>query len=409
MGIERSLILYFANPLTGKGGLESEVLDMARTMSELQTSVTLVCAHSLDAIADRDVDELMHAAGVRVQRVPLYLPFYLDTSLDSADIPEYFLSIPAFWLRSIAATVRVVVNQDIKHAIIWHSFIAFPVAVCLRLLGVRIFGYGHPLSGVGVKRLFARWSKSKTLGIAQLLGATAISAVEGLVLSCYSWFRVSSPSQANDLQLRRFCRKKMGVIPPGLRLSDIPYSTNQNELGIAYFGALEGWWDIESLIYGFGEISAEFPRASLHIFGGGSKETQLKKLVAALKPAVRSKIHFYGPVPREELLNQFPKFGIAVIPLLYSPSNGSVPMKLIEAAAAGKTIIGTKTPGIPEYFTNRAILIPPGDKEAMAYALRLVFENPELSRELGSKAREASYRFESELVCAEFLEHVFKQ
>jgi glycosyltransferase involved in cell wall biosynthesis len=401
-------MLYFANPLTGKSGLESEILDMVRTMSELQTSITLVCARSLDPIADRDLDKLMHVAGVRVQRVPLHLPFYLDASLDSADVPEYFLSIPAFCMRSIAATVRVVVNQEIKHAIIWHSFIAFPVAICLRLLGVKVFGYGHPLSGVGVKRLFAGWPKSKVLRIPQLVGSTAISAVEGFVLACYSWFRVSSPSQANDLQLRRFCGKKMGVIPPGLRLSDIPYSTNQNELGIAYFGALEDWWDIESLINGFSEISPEFPSASLHIFGGGSKESRLRERVAALEPTVRRRIYFHGPVPREELLNQFHKFGIAVVPLLYSPSNGSVPMKLIEAAAAGKTIIGTATPGIPEYFTNRALLIPPGDEKAMADALRQVLESPQLRRELSSKAREIAYRFESKLVCAQFLEQVFK-
>ena len=131
--------------------------------------------------------------------------------------------------------------------------------------------------------------------------------------------------------------------------------------------------------------------------------------MAELEVSVRKRVHLYGSIPRGELLKQFHKFGIAVIPLLYSPSNGSVPMKLIEAAAAGKTIIGTMTPGIPEYFTNRAVLIPPGDRKAMADALRLVLANPQLRHELGSKAREVGYRFESKLVCAEFLEHVFSQ
>lgn len=201
----------------------------------------------------------------------------------------------------------------------------------------------------------------------------------------------------------------MGVIPPGLLLSDIPYSTNQDDFGIGYFGALEDWWDIESLVNSFGDISAEFPRASLHIFGGGSKEPRLKELVTALESSVRDRVHLYGPIPRQALLKQFRKFGIAVIPLLYSPSNGSVPMKLIEAAAAGKTIIGTKVPGIPEYFTNRALLIPPGDKKAMADALRLALGHPQLRHQLALKAREAAYRFDSKLVCAQFLEHVFKE
>jgi glycosyltransferase involved in cell wall biosynthesis len=201
----------------------------------------------------------------------------------------------------------------------------------------------------------------------------------------------------------------MGVIPPGLRLSDIPYSTDQDELGIAYFGVLEEWWDIESLVNCFRDISREFPRASLHIFGTGSKEPQLRELVEMLERPVRRRIHLYGPVPRKELLRHFHEFGIAVVPLLYSPSSGSVPMKLIEAAAAGKTIIGTNVPGIPEYFTDRAVLIPPGDKKAMTDALRLALGSPEVRHELAAKAREVAGRFESRVVCTEFLEHVFAQ
>ena len=377
-------------------------------MAGLQTTVTLVCARSLDAAADRKLDELMETAGVNIQRVPLALTFYLDASLSLAKVPNYFLSLPVFWIRSMAATLRVVLNREARHAIIWHSFVAFPIALFLKLVGVRVFGYGHPLSNVGgTKRLFAGWSNSRMLRIAQMFAVAAISAVEGLVLSSYSWFRVSSPSQAYDSHLRRFCAGKMGVIPPGLNLSDIQFSSDQDDMGIAFFGVLEDWWDIESLINSFNEISAEFPRASLHIFGSGSNESRLKELVAELQPSVRKRVHLYGAIPRVELLKQFHKFGIAVIPLLYSPSNGSVPMKLIEAAAAGKTIVGTTTPGIPEYFTDRAVLIPPGDREAMADALQLVLGNPELRHELGSKAREAAYRFESKLVCAEFLEQVF--
>lgn len=382
---------------------------MARTMSGLRTSIALVCARSFDSVADRGVDELMQTAGVNVERIPLALPFYLDTSLILAKVPDYFLRIPTFWLRSMATTLRVVVSRKARHAIIWHSFIAFPVVLLLKLVGVRVFGYGHPLFNAGTKRLFAGWSKSRVPAIAERIGTTAISVVEGLVLSSYSWFRVSSPSQAHDLQLRRFCRRKMGVIPPGLRLSDIPYSTDYDELGIAYFGVLEDWWDIESLLNSFHDISAEFPRASLHIFGGGSKEHQLRALLEGLELSVRGRVHLYGPIPRNELLKHFHKFGIAVVPLIYSPSNGSVPMKLIEAAAAGKTIIGTNVPGIPEYFTNRAVLIPPRDKKAMTDALRLTLGSPELRHELASKAREVAGRFESTLVCTEFLRHVFER
>ncbi len=407
--MKRPLLLYFANPLTGKGGLESETIDMARTMSQLQTRLTLICVQSLDPSADENVDRLMRTAGVRIERIPLSIHFYLDSSLEMSKVPSYFRGLPAFWMRSMAAATRAVVSHGIRHAIIWHSFTAFPVAFLLKLIGVRTFGYGHPLASVGVKRLFASWSASKLSLLGRLVASVTIAALEGLVLSSYSWFRVSSPSQTRDMQLRRFCGRKMGVIPPGLQLSEIPCTPGQDEMGIAYFGALEDWWDIGSLVASFAEISYTFPRASLHIFGGGSLEPEITELVTSLNSQARSRVHLYGAIPRDQLLKRFDKFGIAVVPLLYSPSNGSVPMKLIEAAAAGKAIIGTTTPGIPEYFTNRAMLISPGDKNAMAQALRTLLSDAGLRRDLGAKAKAIASRFDSEYVCAEFLGYVFRQ
>ncbi len=406
--MKKPLLLYFANPLSGKGGLESETIDMARTMSSLDAQVTLVCARGLDTNDDQVVDALMREAGVRVQRIPLSAHFYLDASLHVAKLPSYFQGIPIFWIRSVSAAIRASASQNAKHAIIWHSFIAFPVALLLKLTGKRIFGYGHPLSTIGVKRLFASWPKHKLMLIARPLASATIMAVEALVLASYSWFRVSSPSQARDMQLRRFCGRKMGVIPPGLQLSDIPIVGGQDEMGIAYFGALEEWWDIESLVASFAEVLPDFPDASLHIYGSGSKKALLSELVERLPTPAKCRITVYGPVPRGQLLKDFHKFGIVVVPLLYSPSNGSVPMKLIEAAGAGKAIIGTTTPGIAEYFTNRALLIPPTEPKAMSEALRLVLSNSHLRHELAAKAKAASIQFDSSLVCKKFLKHIFE-
>ncbi len=406
--MKKRLLLYFANPLTGKGGLESETIDMARTMSQLQTRLTLICVQSLDPSADENVDRLMRAAEVRIERIPLSIHFYLDTLLEMSKVPSYFRGLPAFWMRSMAAATRAVVSQGIRHAIIWHSFTAFPVAFLLKLIGVRTFGYGHPLASVGVKRLFASWSTTKLSLLGRLAASLTIAVLEGLVLSSYSWFRVSSPSQIGDMQLRRFCGSKMGVIPPGLQLSDIPFVGGHDEMGIAYFGALEDWWDIESLVASFAEVLPDFPDASLHIYGSGSKKALLSELVERLPTPAKCRITVYGPVPRGQLLKDFHKFGIVVVPLLYSPSNGSVPMKLIEAAAAGKAIIGTTTPGIPEYFRNRALLIPPTEPKAMSEALRLLLSNSGIRHELAAKAKAASLQFDSSLVCEKFLKHIFE-
>ncbi len=62
---------------------------------------------------------------------------------------------------------------------------------------------------------------------------------------------------------------------------------------------------------------------------------------------------------------------------------------LLEAAAAGKPVVSTRTTGVVDVVQDgtTGILVPPGDPRALAHATATVVQDPELARRMGSCAR----------------------
>ncbi|THJ18086.1 MAG: glycosyltransferase family 4 protein [Nitrospira sp. CG24B] len=81
--------------------------------------------------------------------------------------------------------------------------------------------------------------------------------------------------------------------------------------------------------------------------------------------------------------------GHATVVVLPSYREG-LPVSLLEAAACGKPIIATDVPGCREVVRHRVngLLIPPRNAIALADAIILLLENPELRQELGRRGRD---------------------
>src|SRR5262249_12301663 len=67
-----------------------------------------------------------------------------------------------------------------------------------------------------------------------------------------------------------------------------------------------------------------------------------------------------------------------------------VPRILLEAAASGRPIIGTDTPGCREIVRHghNGLLVPAGDGEALAGAIAQLIENAPLRADMGNRGRE---------------------
>ena len=81
---------------------------------------------------------------------------------------------------------------------------------------------------------------------------------------------------------------------------------------------------------------------------------------------------------------------IFVMPSLWE----GLPLAILEAMLAGKVIVASRTSGIPEAIESEehGLLVPPGDVDALATALRRVLEDPDLRHRLSTAARARAER-----------------
>jgi glycosyltransferase involved in cell wall biosynthesis len=84
-----------------------------------------------------------------------------------------------------------------------------------------------------------------------------------------------------------------------------------------------------------------------------------------------------------------PWYGIADVAVLSSLSEGS-PNALLEAMATNVPVVATAVGGVPEIVTDEesALLIKPGDVEAMSAALSRILTQPELAARLKKRSHE---------------------
>jgi glycosyltransferase involved in cell wall biosynthesis len=89
---------------------------------------------------------------------------------------------------------------------------------------------------------------------------------------------------------------------------------------------------------------------------------------------------------------------LAIIDIFVLPSiSEGTPMALLEAMAAGKTIVATKVGDIPRIIINRknGLTVPPANSTALAEAIYYLISNQTLAFKLGSYAKEFVARYYS--------------
>lgn len=113
--------------------------------------------------------------------------------------------------------------------------------------------------------------------------------------------------------------------------------------------------------------------------------TDIDTMLARLPEEIRARVTYLGPIDRDEVARLRSTHAICLIASRYENLNYS----LLEAMAAGQAIVCTKVGGPAEVLEDghTALLVPPGDPEAMAEALARVLEHADLAQALGIAAR----------------------
>ncbi len=163
-----------------------------------------------------------------------------------------------------------------------------------------------------------------------------------------------------------------GDLPPGRRVLWVGRADPQKALPVA--------------LRAFVALARDLPDLWLVVAGVGPGP------LPGVPEEVRGRVRLLGPVPHEDL----PAYYAACDAFLASAAGQeSFGIVLVEAMAAGLPVVATDIPGYREVVRHGVdgLLVPPGDPEAMAAALRRVVSDRELAGRLAAGGRARAREF----------------
>lgn len=167
-----------------------------------------------------------------------------------------------------------------------------------------------------------------------------------------------------------------------------PY-TGKRKKTIAAVGRLEPQKNHRMLLSAFAGFSRDFPDYTLHLYGKGDLEQDLRKLAGEL--GIGDKVIFEGF--RKDVLVRIADAGMYVLSSDYEGISNS----LLEAMAVGLPVISTDCPcgGSRLCIVNEenGLLTPVGDKDALEKAMRRMAGSEEMGRRMGKEAAKVRERF----------------
>jgi glycosyltransferase involved in cell wall biosynthesis len=136
------------------------------------------------------------------------------------------------------------------------------------------------------------------------------------------------------------------------------------------------------LLEAFASGPAQNPRVHLVLAGSGPTKLETRKQADALQ--ISDRVHFLGL--RDDIAKLL---GASDVFVLASEYEGN-PLAVMEAMACGIPVVSTGVGGVPELVRNgrEGIIVPPGDRDALANALIFMIDHENERRAMGAKALE---------------------
>jgi len=224
---------------------------------------------------------------------------------------------------------------------------------------------------------------------------------ERLNLEAAARIFVVSDVERRNLEKRGIQSDKIVINPNGVdatifrpgaggRDTRVRFGLTDNDVVVGFVGTFGPWHGVLVLAEAIWKIVDRLPLRFL-LVGSGSLHAQVQALLASETKAGR--VIFTGPVRHQEVPALLDACDILVsphVPLADGSEFFGSPTKLFEYMAMAKGIVASRLGQIADVLDdgNTALLVEPGDPQALASAIRRLMETPELRQRLGTKARE---------------------
>ena len=245
----------------------------------------------------------------------------------------------------------------------WHLFAA-PAVIIARICGKPVIVNYRGGEAEAFLLRQGRW----VLPILRL--ATAVIVPSGYLQRVFARWGINAQIVPNIVDLERFS----------------PAAARQEPAHIIVTRNLEDIYDLPTALRAFARIRQTFPAARLTIAGSGPRHADLVALAATL--GVASETRFTGRVDNDRMPELYRSAD-----LMLNPSRvDNMPISLLEAMASGVPIVSTDVGGIAHLVADgqTALLVRPGDAEAMAAAAMRILEDRRLASRLRGAGLEAA-------------------
>jgi glycosyltransferase involved in cell wall biosynthesis len=157
------------------------------------------------------------------------------------------------------------------------------------------------------------------------------------------------------------------------------------------------------------EAVAGIAGAKLAVIGDGPLRAALERQARKLGERVR----FLGALRSDEVAQWMQRASVLAAPSVTAADGDAegLPNVVVEAAASGLPVVGTRHSGIPEAVEDGAtgFLVPEGDAGALAARLAELLGSQSLRREMGVAARQlAEHKFSRQML-TERLEAIYDE
>ena len=154
---------------------------------------------------------------------------------------------------------------------------------------------------------------------------------------------------------------------------------------LLYFGRMDiHTKGIDLLIAAFAEIAAERPDIRLKLAGRGTPRQLARVRDLARRAGLEDRVEVIGNVDGERQGELLRRALMVCVPSRYE----GWCMVAVEAAAAGKAVLGTDIDGLRDAVRHdeTGVLVPPGDVGALADGMRVLIADDSKRRALGAAA-----------------------
>lgn len=370
------LLLAKSTPVHRFGGMETHTESVARAARELGHEVVLITTSHPQGLQQEVRD------GIRVE----YLP---------GTPPAQYSRI--WWTESVAAIGRWL-DRGFGDLLLSFSLAGYGAAVA----GVPIRHYAFAY-GEGVRHLISEWHDSAGARGLIAYPKRALAQAYPVFLEWRLWRRLhgivatydalyvaarqrgyTAHLSYNGIDVDQFTphptrrdamRRALGIDPSAQLLLMVGTANRQKGL----------WLGAESFL----ALKARHPDLRLLVVGDGP---DLPWLRARLETAA-DHVRLVGAVPQADLPAFYASSDVFVYPTLRMEG---LPLAILYALAAALPVVASDRGGIRSAIKDgeTGILVPPGDRRALALAVERVLDDPFLAGTLGKRGRE--------LACADF-------